>query len=449
MALVRRGGRAEDLQRQTPARRLPRRLRRRDTGPAGPVADETGRLALGPHAAAASRRRARRPRPRPPRRRRPRKPDREIEQRLREELAAPPGMEPEQIDPTLPFAALGLRSAELIVLVGEFERWLGRALSPTVVWAYPTLEKLTEALAAGAATAPVGVRPGLPHRAGRRTRPETGTARRGRGRNPHRRQSTGPDRPRSTRPGRAHRDHRHRLPLPRRRGRPRQLLAAAAATAATRSPRCPPTAGTPPVLRRGPRRPGPHQHPLGRLPRRRRPVRRGSSSASRTQEAARMDPQQRLLAEVAWEALEDAGRAHRPARRSRHRRVRRHLHLRLRQPASSATSTPSTPTPAPAAPSASPRTGCRTCSTCAAPAWPSTPPAPPRSSRSSRRARACARGECDLALAGGVNLVLSPALAINFAKAGVMAPDGRCKPSTPAPTATCAPRAPASSYSSR
>ncbi len=36
-------------------------------------------------------------------------------------------------------------------------------------------------------------------------------------------------------------------------------------------------------------------------------------------------------------------------------------------------------------------------------------------------------GECTLALAGGVNLILSPAIAINFTKAGAMAPDGRCK----------------------
>jgi myxalamid-type polyketide synthase MxaE and MxaD len=36
-------------------------------------------------------------------------------------------------------------------------------------------------------------------------------------------------------------------------------------------------------------------------------------------------------------------------------------------------------------------------------------------------------GESTLALAGGVNLILSPAVAINFTKAGAMAPDGRCK----------------------
>ncbi|MGD1236893.1 SDR family NAD(P)-dependent oxidoreductase [Mycobacterium seoulense] len=36
-------------------------------------------------------------------------------------------------------------------------------------------------------------------------------------------------------------------------------------------------------------------------------------------------------------------------------------------------------------------------------------------------------GECSLALAGGVNVILSPALMINFTKARLMAPDGRSK----------------------
>ncbi len=34
---------------------------------------------------------------------------------------------------------------------------------------------------------------------------------------------------------------------------------------------------------------------------------------------------------------------------------------------------------------------------------------------------------CEFALAGGVNLILSPALAINFSKAGLTSPEGRCK----------------------
>lgn len=36
-------------------------------------------------------------------------------------------------------------------------------------------------------------------------------------------------------------------------------------------------------------------------------------------------------------------------------------------------------------------------------------------------------GECGMALAGGVNVILSPAHSIAFTKAGVLAPDGRCK----------------------
>lgn len=36
-------------------------------------------------------------------------------------------------------------------------------------------------------------------------------------------------------------------------------------------------------------------------------------------------------------------------------------------------------------------------------------------------------GECNMALAGGVNMILSPAHSIAFTKAGVLAPDGRCK----------------------
>ncbi|MGV9381913.1 acyltransferase domain-containing protein [Nonomuraea sp. NPDC003707] len=36
-------------------------------------------------------------------------------------------------------------------------------------------------------------------------------------------------------------------------------------------------------------------------------------------------------------------------------------------------------------------------------------------------------GESDLAMAGGVNLLISPAVTINFQQSGAMAPDGRCK----------------------
>ena len=41
--------------------------------------------------------------------------------------------------------------------------------------------------------------------------------------------------------------------------------------------------------------------------------------------------------------------------------------------------------------------------------------------------RALRAGECDLALAGGVNLILAPELGISFSRAGMLAPDGRCR----------------------
>jgi len=37
-------------------------------------------------------------------------------------------------------------------------------------------------------------------------------------------------------------------------------------------------------------------------------------------------------------------------------------------------------------------------------------------------------GEAELALAGGVNVITNPAIAMSFSKGGLMAPDGRCKP---------------------
>ncbi|WP_396229879.1 type I polyketide synthase, partial [Frankia sp. CpI1-P] len=144
------------------------------------------------------------------------------------------------------------------------------------------------------------------------------------------------------------------------------------------------------------------------------------------QEAARMDPQQRLLAEVAWEALEDAGvvadqlagsstgvfvgvatndygrlqfddlagiDAHAGTGSALSIAANRLSYLfDLRGP------------------SLAVDTAC--------------------SSSLVAVLQACAslaRGECSLALAGGVNAILSPAIAINFSKAGAMAADGRCK----------------------
>ena len=36
-------------------------------------------------------------------------------------------------------------------------------------------------------------------------------------------------------------------------------------------------------------------------------------------------------------------------------------------------------------------------------------------------------GECELALAGGVNVILEPHITIGYSRSAMMAPDGRCK----------------------
>ncbi|MBS2962971.1 type I polyketide synthase [Actinocrinis puniceicyclus] len=143
-------------------------------------------------------------------------------------------------------------------------------------------------------------------------------------------------------------------------------------------------------------------------------------------EAARMDPQQRVLTEVAWEALEDAGLVAQRLSGSMtgvfvgiansdyaHQQVQDLGRIDAYTGTGNAFSI--------AAnrlsylfdlrgPSMAIDTAC--------------------SSSLVAVHQACAslaQGECSLALAAGVNLILSPALAVNFTRAGAMAADGRCK----------------------
>ncbi|MBX6769568.1 MAG: polyketide synthase, partial [Actinomadura rubrobrunea] len=144
-------------------------------------------------------------------------------------------------------------------------------------------------------------------------------------------------------------------------------------------------------------------------------------------EAARMDPQQRLLAEVTWEALEDAGLvAERLAGSSTgvfigistndYGRFQFEEFTRIDAYAGTGNSSSIAANRLSylfdfRAPSMAIDTAC--------------------SSSLVAVHQACAslaRGDCSLAIAGGVNVILSPAIAINFSKAGAMAPDGRCKP---------------------
>ncbi len=66
-------------------------------------------------------------------------------------LAAQTDYEPDEIDPTVTFDNFGLDSAKAMVMMAEAEKFLGFAVSPMVLWQYPTLETLSARLAEEAA----------------------------------------------------------------------------------------------------------------------------------------------------------------------------------------------------------------------------------------------------------------------------------------------------------
>ena len=55
-------------------------------------------------------------------------------------------VEPDSIDVNIPFDRFGLDSSETIGITGELEDWLKQELSPTLLYDYPTIERLVEYL---------------------------------------------------------------------------------------------------------------------------------------------------------------------------------------------------------------------------------------------------------------------------------------------------------------
>ena len=72
----------------------------------------------------------------------PGKSKKEIEDWLVQQLAARLKVPPEKIDRKEPFARYGLDSVQAIGLAGDLEAWLGRPLSPTLAYDYPNVEAL-------------------------------------------------------------------------------------------------------------------------------------------------------------------------------------------------------------------------------------------------------------------------------------------------------------------
>jgi acyl transferase domain-containing protein/thioesterase domain-containing protein/acyl carrier protein len=63
--------------------------------------------------------------------------------RLSEEL----GLDPSDLDPTESFKSFGLSSREAVGISGDLEDWLDTELSPTILYEYPTIERLAAQLA--------------------------------------------------------------------------------------------------------------------------------------------------------------------------------------------------------------------------------------------------------------------------------------------------------------
>ncbi|MGW7688466.1 SDR family NAD(P)-dependent oxidoreductase [Streptomyces asiaticus] len=334
-----------------------------------------------------------------------------IQQWLREALAAATGRPADTIDPELPFAGYGLRSVEMVAMVGDLERRLGIPVEAGIVWEHPTAAKLAR------------------HLAGQPAAPEA---------------PAGADEPATTLTA------------------PAPLVAPAADTTDV------PGADEPiAVIGIGCRFPGGVDGPdsfwqllsEGRDAVTEVPAERWSteeftdedpSAPGRTNsrwggfleeidrfdagffgisqaEAARMDPQQRLLAEVSFEALENAGV---PTGSLSGTQTGVFVGISTFDYATGQLGDLDT---------IDAYTGTGSALSIAANRisylldlrGPSMAVDSACSSSLVAVVQACAsltRGECDLALVGGVNLVLSPAFAINFSKAGVMSADGRCKP---------------------
>jgi natural product biosynthesis luciferase-like monooxygenase protein len=73
---------------------------------------------------------------------------------LRATLAERIKISPEALDADEPFARYGLDSAAVVGIAGELEARLGRRLSPTLLYEYPTISALSRHLAAGAGPDP-------------------------------------------------------------------------------------------------------------------------------------------------------------------------------------------------------------------------------------------------------------------------------------------------------
>jgi myxalamid-type polyketide synthase MxaD len=300
------------------------------------------------------------------------------------------GIESHEIDIREPFASYGLGSTEAVSLAGELAEWLGRKLSPALVYEYPTIEALARHLAGAPDTSESATRAGQDREAKNEPIAIIGIGCRFPGANDPaafwQLLRDGVDAIREV-PADRFDQHAFYDPDPATPGKMNTRWGGFLEQVDQFDPNF-----------------------FGISPR----------------EALRMDPQQRLLLEVTWEALQDAGQV--PERLVGTRAgvfigIATNDYGRLqwndleRIDAYSGTGNAMSIAANRISylfdfrgPSLAIDTACS-------------------SSLVAVHLACCSlrNGESTLALAGGVNLILSPAIAINFTKAGAMAPDGRCK----------------------
>lgn len=70
----------------------------------------------------------------------------EIQSWLITQLAGLLQVAPEDIDPQATFDSLGLASRDVVTLSGDLEEWLGRRVSPTIAYEYPSIARLAQHL---------------------------------------------------------------------------------------------------------------------------------------------------------------------------------------------------------------------------------------------------------------------------------------------------------------
>lgn len=71
----------------------------------------------------------------------------EIQAWLISKISAVVEVKPQQIDIRRPFEQYGMDSMQAMHISSDVEDWLGRQVSPTAVWDYPTIELLARYLA--------------------------------------------------------------------------------------------------------------------------------------------------------------------------------------------------------------------------------------------------------------------------------------------------------------